>query len=429
MVAYPFYTARTQIRTSPKQSYIDDFEAIAELLFENAPNYYSVDDEYPVEHEVTYGETDFTEIAARVDSVVDARTGRTMGDDYKNFILLPTADKVFVGKKFRWKDNYWIAVNTNSHESLTNACVVRRCNNVLKWIDENGVLRTEPCAIDNNLTKNRDISLSTIVLNAGEILVHCQRNERTNLILPNRRFLFGTKENIKAYKIYGNGILNYLNNETSDNYSPSVLQIKMNANFDNTSNDDIINGIADAYINTYSITINQDDIQQSIGFTTTLTAKVYKAGVLVTDDVVWASSNTAVCTVSSSGVINCVSNGSATITASVENNSTITDTISITVTATPVAEYDIRITPNVYEVYEDSTVIFTCGLYLNEVLQPDVFTFEVLSSLPEYCYEFTSIGGNSFSIKNKLMNLTPLVVRCTSGIYREDFSFNLKGVF
>jgi hypothetical protein len=232
-----------------------------------------------------------------------------------------------------------------------------------------------------------------------------------------------------AYKICAGGVKNYNNNETLDPTSPSVLELKMESNFLNPETDDVVNGIADAYTNLYTISIDQDNISQNIGFTSTLTTKIYKNGDISTGTTLWTSSHPLICSVSSGGVISCLALGSATITATLSSNPTVTSSITVAVTATPIAEYDIRISPNVLQILEGATQTFTCGLYLNEVLQAGTFTFSILGVVPAYAYTFTAITGNSFSIKNNHMNTNDLTVRCVSGSYTQDFAFELRGVF
>ena len=430
MANLPFYLARQGITVTPKQSYIDDFEEMCEALYENAPNYFADTDADAVQEETTFASRVFTPITCRVDSVVNPTTGKNVGDDYKNFILLPSASKVYVGKLFLWNNNYWLAINTNTYESVTNGCIARRCNNVLKWIDFNGVVQTEPCVIGYDILRPENFKTQEWIIAQGSEVVYCQKNLLTNQIQPNMRFLFGTEETITAWKVTGGGVKNYLNNATLDNYSPSIIELKIEVNFKNPQTDDFANGIADAYINQYQIIINQDAIQQNVGFTTTLTATVYKDGAVSTDSVLWSSSDVTKCTVSSGGVINLVALGTATITAKVANNQTIYATVGVTITATPVAEYDIRITPNINEIYEGDTQIFECKLYLNEVAQSDNIIFSILGSIPAYHYLFTPIDGQHFSIKNNRMKMgEALVIRATSGSNQADFSFALKGGF
>jgi len=424
-----YYQSRTKV--TPKQSYIDDFQSMAELLYENAPNYFGIDDVNCLEHEVTFGQKDFAPIEARIDSVVDPTTGKNVGDDYKNFILLPNAPKVFIGKLFRWNNNYWIAVNTNTYESLTNGCIVKRCTNVLKFIDSYGVLQEEPCSIGYNIFQPANYVAKEYLLTDGEIILQCQKNLTTNQITPNMRFLFGTAENRRAFKISGNGIRNFLNNATDNDYSPSIIEMYLESNYPNAQTDDIVNGIADAYTNSYSVQIDQDPISQNIGFTTTLTTTVKKDGEVVSGTVVWTTSDATVCSITSGGIINFVNNGTATITATLSTNSSVTDTLVVTVTATPVLDYEIRMLPTDSNILQGTETTYSFLSYLNGNVLADTFTFSLATSnIPDYCYVFTVLDDFSFKIKNLRMFVAEdLVVNCSTTHIAQDFSFKLKGVF
>ena len=85
-----------------------------------------------------------------------------------------------------------------------------------------------------------------------------------------------------------------------------------------------------------SVTVTPSTANITVGQTTTLTAQTLDAsgGVLTGRAVAWSSSNTAVATVSQSGVVTGVTTGSATITATSEGKS---GTAAISVSAVPVA--------------------------------------------------------------------------------------------
>ena len=145
-----YYDAANSIRQpNPKASYYADYDAIVDFSFENAPNV--VYDE--IEYEETYGKNDFVKIGrVRVDTILEYNTGIILGDDYKNFIFPPEFKvKPFYGMKFRWQNSYWLVINTNSYASITNSAEVRRCNNVLRFFDNNGDKVYEPCIMDYTL--------------------------------------------------------------------------------------------------------------------------------------------------------------------------------------------------------------------------------------------------------------------------------------
>ena len=160
-----YYDAAQKIRQpNPKASYYADYNAILDFSFDNAPNV--VYDE--VEYEQTYGENDFVKInKVRVDTIFNYNTGIILGDDYKTFIIAPDFPVTpYYGMKFRWQGSYWLVINTNSYASIANTAEVRRCNNVLRFFDNDGSRIYEPCILDYTLRfANNEESMEIIVGN------------------------------------------------------------------------------------------------------------------------------------------------------------------------------------------------------------------------------------------------------------------------
>jgi hypothetical protein len=82
----------------------------------------------------------------------------------------------------------------------------------------------------------------------GYIEIYCQLNANTKKIKGNQRFLIGPPENRVAIKVYAWGVKNYLNQKTTDDTSGAILQLVAGGNYVNPDTDDIINGIANAYL-------------------------------------------------------------------------------------------------------------------------------------------------------------------------------------
>ena len=146
-MALKYYKAMGKIRQpNPKASYYADNAAILDLTFDNAPNV--VYDE--IEYESIYGTNEFKTInRVRVDTVLNYNTGIILGDDFKTFIFdseFPVTP--YYGMKFKWKDSYWLVINTNSYASVINSAEVRRCNNVLRFFNDKGEKVYEPCIVD-----------------------------------------------------------------------------------------------------------------------------------------------------------------------------------------------------------------------------------------------------------------------------------------
>jgi len=424
-LALRYYDAGSSIRKTPVASYASDFSAMLSMGFSNAPNVFS-----DVYYESTYGSKTFTLISqVRVDAVFDPTTGKNLGDDFKKFIFDTSFTTPYVGQLFRWKNSYWMGINSDNYESLSKSLVCRRCNNVLRWKDEYNNLITEPCIMNYDIGEAADYTTSQMVTTAGFIKVSCQRNSNTNTIQPNRRFLFGAPENRSAYKIYGNGRKLYLNSETENESSPAISEFYMGSSFINESTDDIINGIADAYRNEYTLSISDGDIVQLAGFSKTLVPYVYHNGEVVSADVVWSSSDEGIVAISSSGEISCVSTGESVIRCSMYDNSNVYDEVTIYVVSELVDDYEITISPDVHSIYEGESQEYTCYLKNNDVILADTFVFTA-TGVPADYYRLRITDGNTFSVENiEKYLIANLAVTCTSGEHTKTFSISLRGDF
>ena len=425
-----FLEANPSFHLEPKELYRRDFTEIFDVSLKNAPNFFD-----NIEVEETYGSGKFTlTTKARVDSVINPSTGYKYGDDYKSFIFSPKDIKMFIGRLIKWNNNYWLAINGNTYESSTNCCIFRRCNNFLRWKDENGNIISEPCIIDYNIMEAGDYSGRDLTTISGFEKIWCQRNNRTIKIKSNQRFLFGHPDNPVCYKVYGDGIRNFLNSETMDNMSPSLIELTVGGNYSNKATDDFKNLIANAYQNEYSIIINQDNIQQLVGFETQLTTEIRKNNETINDKhVIWTTSDKNICSIDQEGNLKCLSLGSCLITAYLYDNPEIKYTINVNVLENIKDEYFVEVNAENYNyenyILQGDTVVYNCVLYKNAVPQDTEFKFELMTNAKDSYYEFDIIDGNHFKIKNKKMSQDNLNIICVADSYRYEYTITLKGAW
>jgi hypothetical protein len=412
----------------PKDRYNDIFQEALSRQFKNAPNWHTVQEEYP------FGSSTLRNIDVRVTSAVNQLTGEKQGDDYKVLLFEHLDDVRSLGSYYYFDNNYWIVVNGDDIKKSAASVVVRRCNNTLRWLATDGSLYTVPCVIDYKVKENRNYSTtgSNLVLPSGFIEVATQLNVKTNLIRPNQRFLFGRENNWIAYKVNGGGVANYNNLETMDNTSGGLLKLTMEVNMDNDVTDDLVNGIADVGQNVYVVTILEGaSVSGAVGADIQLHANVTLNGEVVTRTVAWSSSNTAKATVNTSGLVHLVALGESTITCTLQNNTTVTDTITASVVEAPADAYQILVTPNINTILEGDTQQFEVKLWLNGVEQVDEFLFSFPNDdVPVSSYTYTRVDGNTFTVKN--LEKYPgvlLVIRCTSGVHVLDFGIELRGAW
>jgi hypothetical protein len=228
----------------PKDRLIDEFQALLDDQFYNAT------DVFTIQEETNFGSNVFYNVDVRITGAILSTTGMRLGDDFKNLIFKDISHPNSLGYKYYFDSNYWIVVFTENIKNLAASCMVRRCNDLLRWVDTHGVYYEEPCAIDYKINRPRD-SVGTVnpVLPQGFLDVFCQLNDRTELIKGNQRFLFGRPNNRIALKVFGSGANNMQQLETLSDTSSKLLTLSMGGNFVNEDTDDIPNGVADRYLN------------------------------------------------------------------------------------------------------------------------------------------------------------------------------------
>lgn len=411
-----------------KQSYVDSFQEILNNEFYNASDIWTIQEEFPAKSGL------YQDVSIRLLShVINNDSGNKLGDDYKKILFKDIDHSVETGTLYKFNNSYWICINNDRTKQLAASCIIKRCNNLLRWVDLQGGYHAIPCSIDYLINENRDYSTAgtSLVLPAAQLEIMCQFNDESNLIKPNQRFLFGNKNSWSAYKVLGGGVNNFNNLETENNMSNGFMRLSVGANYVNLDTDDIENGIADALQMDYSLSLSESSISGTVTSSRKLIASVSMNGLSVDRDVVWESSNPLICTVDSTGLVQFISNGSASVKCSLLNNSLVYDSCSVLIQTTPVSDYQIFITPDVNYILQNEKVTFNAKLYLNGILQPDVFSFSINPNLvPSVNYEFNVIDGNNFSIKNnKKELLSYLTISCLSGLNLKQVEIQLRGAY
>lgn len=428
-MSYKYMNANMEMNSrTTKDVWIEEFQKNLDYQFYNASNVWTIQEEYP------YGEFTFIDQDVRIDHVINGETGMNLGDDWKTLLFPKVDHEVTLGNYYFFDDNYWLVVNIETIKNLTATCTVRRCNNTLRWLDTLGAIRSIPCVLEYVVQKNRNYLTagSANVTPSGMLECQVQLNDRSNLIKPNQRFLFGNSANWTAYKVQGGGVNNFLNVKTLNNKSNGFIRMSFEIDYVNQDTDDLTNGIANINENVYDITISQSTLSGNVGQTYQLSNVVTLNGDVVVRPVEWSTSDSDIVSVNSSGLVSFISEGSAKIRCSLSDNLAVYGECDVDVISTPITDYQVVVIPSNNIVYQGDTKTFTCRLYLNGVVQADTFTFTVDGSnvVPSTNYTFTSLTANTFSVKNLKMYLTSnLKINCTSGIHSKQIEISLKGAF
>lgn len=430
-MALKYYNSSHKTRVvNPTKSYYDDFVAISDATFGNAPNVIYNE----IQYEAHYGQRDFRPIPmVRVDSVVNYNTGIQVGDDYKVFVFKPDFPiKPYFGMKFKWGKNYYLVTNVDNDGRLSISAEVRRCNNTLRFFDENGNKIYEPCILDQVLRFTNNNDTMTIVTGKAEQYVWCQRNSRTRQIKPNDRFLFGVPEQRIGFRVYAGGFGNSLNTITGDDNSPSITQFYIEEYEMNYELDDMENGFANAERYEYSIDISENSTYFDIGSEYELSATVYRGRNKVDEKVTWCLSDDAIDILSlEDNKLTALDSGTADIYAFMNDNKRVKGKLTITVKeAEGQDRYDVLISPDINYVLEGEELTINVNLYKNGVKQDDIIDIKNVSEdVPMNNYKLT-VDGNSFTIINyKKYLMKPIKVQCSCNDIEKVFEFTLRGLY
>jgi len=377
-------------------------------------------DIYTISEELIFGTQQYTDIDVRVSHEINSGSGTKLGDDYREFIFKDMTHVKGLGYRYTFSDNIWLTTNSDIYKFATASTTVRRCNNTIRWYDSFKILQREPCIIDYSVA-NRSIDYSNVInIPKADLYVIMQYNDKSSELAINDRFLF----NGQAYKI--NAMDNFRNSKTFDDASVPLLYLYCYKD-SIAEGDDLINNIPVSNIN-YTISLNTNTINQSIGYTSQLVSTVKRNGEVYSTPITWTSSNVSVATVDSNGNVSLIANGNCVISAKMTENNSVVANCNVTVQAVPAEVKEVRISPNVTELLQSQSQVYTVGLYVNNILTPNVFTFSGSGATSDK-YVLTTINGNSFSIKNVKMSSINLIVNATNGTNSGSISIKLRGAF
>lgn len=387
-------------------------------------------DLYVIQEETPFASGSLVNTEVRINHAPVSTTGEKLGDDFKELIFKDVNHPRGIGYKYFFDNNWWITTNSDIYRKSTASTSIRRCNNTLRWVDDNGNQFTEPCVIEYKIQANKDYGRATIVIPDGSINIYSQLNTKTRKISPNQRFLFGNVDQWVAYRIFGDGLRNFLNDKTMDNDTTPLLMLSAGANYVNKDVDNIVLGIADYYVAKYTMSTTPSIILGNVGDTFQLSTLVLKDGIPLNKSFNYITSDSSIVSISGSiATLNTV--GNASILATMVDNSAVINTIPVTVSASPVTNYEVRVSPTPSFILEGSSKIFNVYLYLDGIVQSDIFTFTVIDTgIPIENYTISQLDGNTFSIKNNKRWMTDnLEVSCVSGANTQVVSLLLKGAW
>lgn len=335
-----------------------------------------------------------------VDMAIDMGTGLKKSDDFKFFSSKDLSEKNILGLMFIWKDNTWLTTNIRNYANPYNQFEVRRCNNVLKWIDKtNGKVNSIPCCVEYEFASPQQLKDKDIITANGHIVVIVQGNKDTLNFEKNQRFIL----NGQPFKM--TAINNILQNDVVTDQT-TLLYYDFYLDMVEPS-DDLKNNVANSFEYNYSININSNINELSKGSAGQLVANVKLNGENVNRDVLWLSENDNA-TIDENGnyQISDSANGKVIFKAYIKGNEDIFDIIQINIVENLQDNYSIIINPEITELRQYETKDFNVQIFNNNNLIDDIVDVEFSDN------NFCSLNrsGNNFTIKGLMPTNKPLTI-------------------
>ena len=243
---FPMYENMRTLIDMPYNHYVNQIQALINDRWDN-----STQNNFNVWQEKPFASGQYELVDVSIDTGVDIGTGYKKGEDFKIFSHKDISHEVQLGTMFKTDADYWICINTNAYASAINSCEVRRCNNILKWINpDNGYVYQQWCVIEYELSKPQPSKDKDVVVANGHISIIVQGNDLTRAIHKNQRFIF----NGQPYKLAG---FQTLLDDHANQMVTNLIYMDMYLDLEKPS-DDLYNMIANAGDYVYTIDLHPD---------------------------------------------------------------------------------------------------------------------------------------------------------------------------
>lgn len=404
-----YYDSFLEINKNPNEKWGKRLQELSNKRFVNSSTYQT-----DIKEETKLGSLDFSNIEARITSLVDAKTGQRVNDDFKKIIFADFSHRPSLGTRYSFDDNIWLAFSIDNIKSVTSSAYLRRCNNTLNFQDKYGNVFREPCCIDYKATETQINNGETIAVPSGRIYIQCQYNSHTKNIIIDKRFILGSS----VYKV--RYISDYDRQKTFDKNGCTLMSFY--ADIDNIATyDNFEFGIADYKYYNYSILCDKE-ITGTIGDTGNINVTLALDGKPVLDEKInyEVVSGNGIIEVDNEGNYVMLKNGDAEVKVFMENLNSCYSIVRFNVNDEQNAPY---VTPEITTIPINQTIDYT--IIFNS---PLIITIETEN--PGYYYGF-SVSKNSFSISNYKQSDLPIVVnyKTEDESFTGKFTVYLGGIF
>ena len=293
-------------------------------------------------------------------------------------VILTTKFPYESGGLIYYQNQYWLMVseiqNDNNHDVNIYRVRIRKCNNILT-VNIGGILHNVPCIVMDKISLNIDSSTYISTLDS-QIYILLQDNV--------------INSNIKINDIYKIGKLNYSVQNIDDLSQSELLYIKMIF----TAEEQVLPDYSIEILNGESATTNIDTPVQLI--------TQQKDGDIILAEplpVIFSTSNEAIATVSSIGLVTPKDIGNVTILVRLESDESVIDSIAIIIDDVPQDNFSYELVGE-SEIYLNYSETYTANKYNNGILVPDSeFNFTIIpGSTPTSAYTLTITNNTQCNI-------------------------------
>lgn len=364
-------------------------------------------------------------ISCRIEDSFDEQANLKRGDDWKDILFYEPVNDITIGMFAWFEGNTWMGFNTRNIASLTSSITVRRCDNVLNFVDEYNNVTPVPFVFDKytilNSTTIEKASQPVSLIN-GYKNAWIQYNDLTATMKTNDRFII----NGMAFSV--RGIDKVSRQKTDERNSVHMIAFAL-MRTEERDGDDLVNDIADADANKWEIATGVSSITGAVGGGGRLTANMLHNGVVDnTVNILFDSTNTDV--VRTGGEhYTIVGEGEADILCRFDHNPDITATIHVTGVASTPDTYAVAFAPIEAQIAQFESKTLEAYLVRNGEPMPYQMTFTA-SGVPSKYYTMSEANQNSVSIvcnapysKNKLTVTAKAEVDGTE--YEDSISLSL----
>ena len=266
-----YYDAKIKtMPVTPNDYYRNHMQELINSQWDNTTMLQDIEEEYP------FKSFRFRKIQVRMIHALDKSTRTKQGDDFRELIFKNIDYTVNLGAYFKFANAYWLAINLDELNRTTKNIIVRRCNNVLKWRDEFGMIHEHPCILEYDATAASPRVDNNVITPNNRVRVIVQANDSTLSLKVNKRFIFGDR----PFKIIGlnNYMIDMIDGHQNIMYIHTQLdEISPYDDFENNiaynTNTDIIDEPHDEPKNGIVIEPAFDFVRQN--YTMVFTANVY----------------------------------------------------------------------------------------------------------------------------------------------------------